>query len=109
MSLVAAFFLARRLDGRWVGGVAAVAGIAMAPWFLRNAAYGNSEPLLVALLLGAIEREFAGHHKVAFSLGVGAALLRPEAWPFLAAYSIRSEEHTSELQSLMRSSYAVFC
>src|SRR3546814_1484774 len=28
--------------------------------------------------------------------------LRPAAW-------IRSEEHTSELQSLMRRSYAVFC
>src|SRR3546814_4540243 len=27
----------------------------------------------------------------------------------VVAYSTRSEEHTSELQSLMRSSYAVFC
>src|SRR3546814_2632948 len=27
----------------------------------------------------------------------------------LAATSVRSEEHTSELQSLMRISYAVFC
>src|SRR3546814_8713701 len=27
----------------------------------------------------------------------------------LSAYGIRSEEHTSELQSLMRISYAVFC
>src|SRR3546814_8755672 len=27
----------------------------------------------------------------------------------LAAYVMRSEEHTSELQSLMRISYAVFC
>src|SRR3546814_10839692 len=27
----------------------------------------------------------------------------------LAAHSARSEEHTSELQSLMRISYAVFC
>src|SRR3546814_7757717 len=26
-----------------------------------------------------------------------------------AAYCMRSEEHTSELQSLMRTSYAVFC
>src|SRR3546814_5717576 len=26
-----------------------------------------------------------------------------------AAFEIRSEEHTSELQSLMRTSYAVFC
>src|SRR3546814_6592632 len=27
----------------------------------------------------------------------------------LAAHRLRSEEHTSELQSLMRNSYAVFC
>src|SRR3546814_2245849 len=31
----------------------------------------------------------------------------PHAFPLFAA--IRSEEHTSELQSLMRISYAVFC
>src|SRR3546814_18569243 len=29
--------------------------------------------------------------------------------PIRAAYDERSEEHTSELQSLMRISYAVFC
>src|SRR3546814_3255645 len=35
----------------------------------------------------------------------------PEVTPIVLPYSaaIRSEEHTSELQSLMRSSYAVFC
>src|SRR3546814_1106566 len=31
------------------------------------------------------------------------------AMPMIAALSSRSEEHTSELQSLMRISYAVFC
>src|SRR3546814_10800131 len=31
------------------------------------------------------------------------------ASPLLQSMSGRSEEHTSELQSLMRSSYAVFC
>src|SRR3546814_15338754 len=30
-------------------------------------------------------------------------------WPWLAVALLRSEEHTSELQSLMRISYAVFC
>src|SRR3546814_9230199 len=37
--------------------------------------------------------------------------LSPEAWqtPILIQTSFRSEEHTSELQSLMRISYAVFC
>src|SRR3546814_3215494 len=36
----------------------------------------------------------------------GLALSR---WGVTATLSIRSEEHTSELQSLMRISYAVFC
>src|SRR3546814_10208085 len=31
------------------------------------------------------------------------------ALPVAADCSVRSEEHTSELQSLMRNSYAVFC
>src|SRR3546814_3548885 len=31
------------------------------------------------------------------------------AWPSGLAIILRSEEHTSELQSLMRISYAVFC
>src|SRR3546814_2905246 len=50
-----------------------------------------------------------------FALVVAAAaflvampLGRAVFWP-PAAFLIRSEEHTSELQSLMRISYAVFC
>src|SRR3546814_2600469 len=31
------------------------------------------------------------------------------AWTIILRWSHRSEEHTSELQSLMRISYAVFC
>src|SRR3546814_2210731 len=34
---------------------------------------------------------------------------RPAAAPDGAVAGLRSEEHTSELQSLMRNSYAVFC
>src|SRR3546814_1616777 len=51
-----------------------------------------------------------------FGMGnVGAALTKFVApWVMVAfgwtvVAQIRSEEHTSELQSLMRSSYAVFC
>src|SRR3546814_8426199 len=46
---------------------------------------------------------------------LGSALLicffQPSAWAptFSASRMTRSEEHTSELQSLMRISYAVFC
>src|SRR3546814_1416552 len=39
-----------------------------------------------------------------------AGLWRPtESGPAFAFLTTRSEEHTSELQSLMRNSYAVFC
>src|SRR3546814_1583972 len=40
---------------------------------------------------------------------VGAGMVRPAMPPHKFAKPIRSEEHTSELQSLMRISYAVFC
>src|SRR3546814_10225104 len=48
-----------------------------------------------------------GHDAVAVMIGVAGksdveAILHPDQ-------SLRSEEHTSELQSLMRISYAVFC
>src|SRR3546814_5454540 len=36
-------------------------------------------------------------------------LFKPESWSRAIDEAIRSEEHTSELQSLMRISYAVFC
>src|SRR3546814_3242016 len=37
------------------------------------------------------------------------SLARGEPGGYVAAQPVRSEEHTSELQSLMRISYAVFC
>src|SRR3546814_1223810 len=41
----------------------------------------------------------------------GVTVDKPRAWPvvLVAVGRRRSEEHTSELQSLMRISYAVFC
>src|SRR3546814_4689133 len=71
----------------------------------------------------ADERADAGHAVVvggrparhAIALGIGAhatKLDQAETLPALADAHLpvqRSEEHTSELQSLMRTSYAVFC
>src|SRR3546814_5748159 len=39
----------------------------------------------------------------------GQAILGEPVYGGLADVPVRSEEHTSELQSLMRNSYAVFC
>src|SRR3546814_6484238 len=41
--------------------------------------------------------------------GWGQTAGGPVGWPAAVGSASRSEEHTSELQSLMRISYAVFC
>jgi hypothetical protein len=86
--VVAAFVLVRRLGGGVPGAAVAAVALALAPWTVRNAALGNSEGLLVACVLGAAERHLAGRRMQAFALGLGAGLLRPEAWPFLGLYSL---------------------
>jgi hypothetical protein len=52
----------------------------------RQAAGGMSEPLLVALVLGAVRAQLGGWPRLALVLGGLAGLLRPEVWPLLAAY-----------------------
>src|SRR3546814_1545212 len=46
-----------------------------------------------------------------FSIGLGITIWQgfDKLFGFVAGSTERSEEHTSELQSLMRISYAVFC
>jgi hypothetical protein len=85
--VVMAFRVARRLGGV-PAGAAAAAAYAVAPWMLRNSALGNSEGLLVFLGLAAVDRHLAGRTRHAFLLGLGAALLRPEAWPLIGLYGL---------------------
>jgi hypothetical protein len=85
--LVAAYRLAARLAGP-VAGVIAAAGIVLSSGWLWSSWLGYSEGLLVALVLGAGDRVFAGRHRQALVLGFLAGLLRPELWPFLAVYCV---------------------
>src|SRR3546814_3722114 len=55
---------------------------------------------------GAPSRRDIGHGKLAWR-ALHAVLPTKDEFPY--TIRIRSEEHTSELQSLMRISYAVFC
>ena len=75
------------LPGVIAAFVAAVGILAMTGW-LRGVAVGASEGLLIALVLAAVDRHLAGRRDQAFLLGTGAALLRPEVWPFLALYGV---------------------
>src|SRR3954471_4149055 len=85
--VVMLFRLGRRLGGV-PAGVAAAVPYALAPWTVRNGAMGNSEGILVALALAAVERQIDGRPRAAFAFALGAALLRPEAWPFVGLYGL---------------------
>lgn len=88
---ILAFALAFRLGARLAGpfaGVIAASSLFLADEFIRNFFRGNSEGILVALCLWALERHLDGRRRDAFLLGIGAALLRPEVWPFIALYGL---------------------
>src|SRR3546814_7131991 len=91
------------------------------------AASRDDRPASIAAKIVAAEREVPGNtaastcasptqiaiFQVTTSLGVMPAAARSISRiaipPMIRAHATRSEEHTSELQSLMRISYAVFC
>src|SRR3546814_1353853 len=67
-------------------------------------------PVLMTALVASL-----GFIPMALATGTGAEVQRPLATVVIGglitstALTLRSEEHTSELQSLMRISYAAFC
>lgn len=89
--------LAARLSGpetgrwRWVAAAVAAGSVALT-WDsftppLRQFTGGLSEPLLVAMVLGAIWAALDERPGWVLGLGTAAALLRPEVWPFLAVWA----------------------
>jgi hypothetical protein len=86
-ALYMAFRLARRFGGV-SAGVCAVIAICLTPNWLRYLAHGDSEPILVALVLAAIELHLKKRWAGTFVLGFFAALIRPEVWPFFGVYGL---------------------
>jgi hypothetical protein len=87
LAIAMAYRLADRIAGV-AAGIIAAAGLTLESGFVDGFLRGNSEGILVALVLWAIERHLEGRHQDAFVLGAVAALLRPETWPFLAVYGL---------------------
>jgi hypothetical protein len=86
--------LAGARTGRWrlvaailAGASVALTGDSFTPP-ARQFSGGLSEPLLVALVLGAIVAALERRPTIALWLGVAASLLRPECWPFLAVWAV---------------------
>jgi hypothetical protein len=85
-ALMLAFRLAARAGGPIAGALAALALLASSDW-LRYLSAGNIEPLVVALMLGAIELHLRGRRDGAFLLGALAGLARPEVWLLVGVYA----------------------
>jgi hypothetical protein len=86
-----ALALGYRLAARRVGvagGVLAVVLLVLVDGMLRYVAEGYSEPVVVALLLGAVLAALERRPGVAVAALTGAALIRPETWPLLVVYGV---------------------
>lgn len=101
--------LAARLAGeeagrwRWAGAALAAGSVALtADSFtppLRQFTGGLSEPLLVALVLGAVWAALDERRGLALGLGTAASLLRPECWPFLALWAFYASRERPRLRA----------
>lgn len=79
--------LARRQGSTLAGFAAALLPLAIPPW-INSAIVGDSEPLVMALGLGAVLFHLEGRWRWALALLAVAGLARPELWPFLAGYAL---------------------
>jgi len=69
------------------GAIAAVGIVGIAHWW-HYLLIADSDPMVVALCLGAVELALAGRRGWAFACLVLAALGRPEVWPFVCVYFV---------------------
>jgi hypothetical protein len=87
VALVLAYRLGRRLQGP-VAGVIAAAALLVSSGYLSRTFRGDSEGILVAVVLGAIEAHLAHRRWLTFGLLVATALMRPEMLLFAGLYAL---------------------
>jgi len=70
----------------WVAAGVAALGVLGISGYAHQILIANSDPIVVTVCLGAIDRHLSRRFRLAFVLLVLASLGRPEAWPFAAVY-----------------------
>jgi hypothetical protein len=95
LAVLLAFRLGARLTERdgWsvasiTAGLVAAVALVISSQFVRTMSLGNSEGLMVAFALWAVERHLDGKYRQAYVLVFLASLLRPEIWLFLGLYGL---------------------
>ncbi len=72
----------------WVAAVVAGVSVMLIANYAHVILSAQSDPMIVALCLGAIDMQLSRHYRWAFVFWWLASLGRPEAWPFLGLYAI---------------------
>jgi hypothetical protein len=72
----------------YVAAVFAAAGVLGINGYAELVLIANSDPMIMALCLGAVECHLAGERRAALVLLVLASLGRPEAWVFTGLYAL---------------------
>jgi hypothetical protein len=88
IAVVLAYRLGRDLGGGVVAGVAAAIAVAFCGDLLGYSAAGAEPGWTIALALAGVLAWRADRPRAALACGVGCALLRVEAWPFLLAFGV---------------------
>src|SRR3546814_9023334 len=105
--------LTRLWSRKFSGVVFVLLSIVVGSFYLRAATYTYTTELVLTPAeqnAAKISSNLAGLGSlVGLNLGNGESSGFAMYEEAAKSYAVRSEEHTSELQSLMRSSYAVFC
>ncbi len=86
LAVVMAYRLAQREAG-WLAGVVAASLLLLMGGFLQDAVYGQSDSMMVGLLLFGIDNALESRQRTALAALLGASLMRPEVVLILAAYS----------------------
>src|SRR3546814_3079126 len=93
-----------------VGGIGAIAGALLGGRSVKGAIGGGAMALLGTHAISALKNwQPQGGSEPATAPKLSEAEVEQMTAPETAELCLRSEEHTSDLQSLMRISYAVFC
>ncbi len=104
--LVFAFRIAYRLTGAprsaaVAAGVFAAVTVLLIQDYSHYVLSAQSDPMIVALCLGAIDCFLSGRPRAAYVLAVLASLGRPEVWPFLGLYFLWAWRARPEMRKLL--------